>query len=489
MHAQFLRIKKLSGKAIIEVAARHNHREILAELGASPDGHIDPARVDLNCVLRGHSTAAAVALEAQSLMDAAGVKSLRKDAVRGIEVIFSLPPESSIDHDQFFNDSVQWAGEYFAAPVISAIVHNDESAPHCHVLLLPLVDGRMIGSELVGGRAKLQALQADFQAQVGQRYGLARQTAQKRISAATRKRAMDLAFDVLEANSGLSAAVLEALLAPHASDPAPLLLALGMTMPTSPTKGSFVAMMTKPCKPEKPIGFGKKKPIGFDGSAAPENEQTLPCVGFAKITPSYPPPNEPISASHVTTAKGVGPIIERCSEVEPMLPVVSIISQIPSVTSSPLGEPLRPAPALAQAPAPATATAASTTDRDRTTSQPPTNSPTRKPTDLERLTKPLICSNSNYRTLSHPTSAIEPGCVRTQSRHISESRFYHCRLCENAVVAVLNGRACWRICPSQRFTQPGPKADLGKSEFARIHQRHISSHPVPFNLLGRGPLP
>jgi hypothetical protein len=162
MHAQFLRIKKLTGKAIIEVAARHNHREILAELGASPDGHIDPTRVELNCVLRGHSTAAAVASEAQSLMDAAGVKSLRKDAVRGLEIVFSLPLDSGIDHDRFFNDSVQWAGQYFAAPVISAIVHNDESAPHCHVLLLPLVDGRMIGSELVGGRAKLQALQADM---------------------------------------------------------------------------------------------------------------------------------------------------------------------------------------------------------------------------------------------------------------------------------------------------------------------------------------
>jgi len=301
MHAQFLRIKKLTGKAIIEVAARHNHREILAELGASPDGHIDPTRVELNCILHGHSTAAAVAGEAQSLMDAAGVRSLRKDAVRGIEVIFSLPPESSVDHDRFFNDSVQWAGQYFDAPVISAIVHNDESAPHCHVLLLPLVNGRMIGSELVGGRAKLQALQADFQAQVGQRYGLARQTAQKCLSAATRKRAIDLAFDVLEANSGLSNAVLLALLAPHTSNPAPLLLALGIAIPTSPAKESFVAMMTKPCKPEKPIGFGKKKPIRFDGSAAPEKEQTLSCVGFAEITPSDPPPNEPTSVNQGTT--------------------------------------------------------------------------------------------------------------------------------------------------------------------------------------------
>ncbi|MBC7676751.1 MAG: plasmid recombination protein, partial [Rhodoferax sp.] len=213
-HVQFLRIKKLTGKAIIEVAARHNCREILAELGAAPGSRIDPARVGLNRVLRGGETAAAVASQAQTLMDTAEVRPLKRTAVLALEIIFSLAPQSSIDHDIFFNESVRWAEQYFAVPVISAIVHNDEAAPHCHVLLLPLVDGRMIGSDLMGGRAKLQALQADFHTQVGQRHGLTRQAAQKRLSAATRKEAIDSAFDVLEANGGLSAAVLLALLVP-----------------------------------------------------------------------------------------------------------------------------------------------------------------------------------------------------------------------------------------------------------------------------------
>lgn len=298
-HVQFLRIKKLTGKAIIEVAARHNHREILAELGAAQDGHINPARIGFNRVLRGNSTAAAVASHAQTLMDEAGIKAMRKDAVRALEIIFSLPPESPIDAERFFNESAQWAEQYFAAPVISAIVHNDEAAPHCHVLLLPLVDGRMIGSDLMGGRAKLQALQADFHAQVGQRHGLIRKTALTRHSTATRKQAIDLAFDILEANSRLNSASLRVLLEPHMKNPEPLLLAMGLTMPTPAiVKGGFVKMMTKPCKPEKPIGFSKKKPIGFDGSAAPENEPTLSCVGFTNSTSSFSLPNEqPNSAS------------------------------------------------------------------------------------------------------------------------------------------------------------------------------------------------
>jgi len=55
---------------------------------------------------------------------------------------------------------------------------------------------------------------------------LTRQVAQKRLSSAPRQQAIDCAFDVLEANSGLSSAVLLVLLAPHAGDPEPLLLAL-----------------------------------------------------------------------------------------------------------------------------------------------------------------------------------------------------------------------------------------------------------------------
>lgn len=128
MHAQFLRIKKLTGKTIIQKAARHNHREILAEMGAAQDSHIDPARTGANRVLRGCDTAAGVVSAAQSLMDDAGVKPLRKDAVRALEIIFSLPPQSAINHDQFFNESVQWAEQYFAVPVILCRVRYSSTA-------------------------------------------------------------------------------------------------------------------------------------------------------------------------------------------------------------------------------------------------------------------------------------------------------------------------------------------------------------------------
>lgn len=116
--------------ALQSIVAKHNHREILAEMGAAQGGHIDPLRTSGNIVLRGCDTAAVAASVAQSLMDSANVKPLRKDAVRTLAIIFSLPPESSINHRRYFDDATAWLEQYFTAPVISAIVHGDDAPRH-----------------------------------------------------------------------------------------------------------------------------------------------------------------------------------------------------------------------------------------------------------------------------------------------------------------------------------------------------------------------
>ena len=164
---QFLSMKKLTGQDKVRRAAKHNLRELQAELGA--DSHIDHTRIGLNQVIAGPDKAADVADYADSLMRDAGVGKLRRDAVRSIEIIFSLPAHSTIGHTAFFSDSLAWVKSYFGVPVLSAVIHLDEAAPHCHMLLLPLVDGRMVGSNLVGNRTRLQATQTSFFEQVGRR--------------------------------------------------------------------------------------------------------------------------------------------------------------------------------------------------------------------------------------------------------------------------------------------------------------------------------
>ena len=143
-----LRLKKLTGAGIVLAAARHNRRAIAAELGVA--SHINPARCCLNVRMEGPDTPEGVAELAQALMGAAGVGKLRRDAVRAVEVVFSLPAGGAgVDPAAYFAACVAWAREQFG-PVLSADAHHDEATPHAHVLCLPLKAGRMVGSDLVG---------------------------------------------------------------------------------------------------------------------------------------------------------------------------------------------------------------------------------------------------------------------------------------------------------------------------------------------------
>ena len=279
---QFLRLKKLTGKNIVRVAAKHNLREIQAEIGA--DSHIDAMRSCKNRTIAGPESADQIEQLSERLMLEGKVPKLRKDAVRGIEIVFSLPPVSAIDNAAFFADSLEWSRQYFKAPVLSAVIHNDEAAPHCHVLLLPLIDGRMVGSDLMGGRKRLQDIQISFFEQVGGRYGLVRPKAQARLSAMQRAKSASLILSAIQSNHELidRVDIEHALLDTLSRHPEPMLTALKLTVPSqTKPKRSFVEIMTKPVKPEKSIGLRRhSKPIGFVPDLA-EIEQTLSCVGFS----------------------------------------------------------------------------------------------------------------------------------------------------------------------------------------------------------------
>lgn len=259
----YLRLKSLntrtvrgvtSPKNIVRVAAMHNLREIQAELGASAASGISPGRMHLNYQLRGPGTADEVAGLAVALLDNAGVKPLRRDASMALELVISLPAGTAIDHREYFAAAVTWADAYFNVPILSAAVHLDEAAPHLHVLLLPLVAGRMQGGALAGGPAKIRAMLADFQQQVAQRFGLTHQPRTKRLSKPNRDAAGRVVLEALRAHPErlIEPGMRDALIAALGSQAETLLPLLGLSMPTTkvPTK-SFVQIMTAPCKPER----------------------------------------------------------------------------------------------------------------------------------------------------------------------------------------------------------------------------------------------
>lgn len=165
-----LRIKKLTGHNIIKRASMHNLREIPSEIISG--SKINGARTCHNQILIGGGSSSEIKGEYEQLIEAAKLhKKIRKDAVMGIEVIVSLPSDHTIDELSFFCNCIEWCKRYFGVPLLSAVIHRDEANPHIHILLVPLVNGRLQGSQLVGNRSKWRAMQEHFYEHVAGHYG------------------------------------------------------------------------------------------------------------------------------------------------------------------------------------------------------------------------------------------------------------------------------------------------------------------------------
>jgi hypothetical protein len=252
---QVVRIKKLKGSSAIGTAARHNLRQF--DPSRTAPSHIDATRSGMNLVLRGERCAAAVEDAAKLLKSNAGITKLRKNAVVSVELLVSLPPDTGIDLVHFFNDAVAWAVAFFRVPVLSAVVHLDEAAPHMHVILLPLIDGKLQGSQLVGYKSRLRAMHEDFDDKVGAAHGLLPIERRRRMSAATKRAATAQIVDAIVNNPSLlhgnrlQNALSNAI---GAGDLHPILDILDLKLPeqSAPKKQTFAAVMTRPvaCRPD-----------------------------------------------------------------------------------------------------------------------------------------------------------------------------------------------------------------------------------------------
>lgn len=263
-------------------AARHNLREIQAEQGAT--GHIDPTRTHGNTVLHGPATAAEVCAQAEALQAAAGIVrgSLRRDHCQAIEAVFSLPQQAAMaDPAAYFAQCLAWLADALALPVLSAVVHRDESAMHLHVLLLPVKDGAHVGSAPID-RAALKRLRERFFAKVAGPAGL--KHAGAKVRGMAKQWAIAAVFRRCEV-LGLSAAngpLWPYLVACIERDPTAAMLALGIDANT--IRPSDKPPQSEP--PRSPIGIDSN-PIGFQKEGG--EHRTLSCVGFDHSPPSKQP--------------------------------------------------------------------------------------------------------------------------------------------------------------------------------------------------------
>jgi hypothetical protein len=243
-------IGRLKGRGIITRAAKHNLREIAAEIG---HGRIDPLVSSENVRLRGPATAKEVAELRKSLLVAAKLNpTLRKNAVEGVEVLFTWPRPGHECPLQYFEDCTLWAEDHFQVPVLSSVIHLDESQPHCHLMLLPLINGHMNGSDMIGSSSDLRRHLDSFYQVVGTQYGFSRPVSQPRLSSATRDFIVDRVISTLNSISALTEETVRVLLEPHRKNPRTLQEHFKIPLQKESKKQrTFVEIFTAAVKPER----------------------------------------------------------------------------------------------------------------------------------------------------------------------------------------------------------------------------------------------
>lgn len=171
--SHLIRLGKIKGVNGVLEALRHNKRTLQNERGAS--ANINPARTSLNYSLASDASPETIALHAKVQMLKAGIETPRKNGVMAVEVLFSLPIDRhQQDTKPFFADCHAWVIKTFAGELLSFDVHLDESAPHAHAVILPLIDGKMQGRDMVGSTGNLMRLINQFHKDVAKHYGLSR---------------------------------------------------------------------------------------------------------------------------------------------------------------------------------------------------------------------------------------------------------------------------------------------------------------------------
>lgn len=302
-------------KQSLLTAARHNLRDIQSELGAN--SHIDAGRMGLNEIIAGPDSPAGINALALVRMAGIGYKPKRKDFTQAHELLFTLASKTELDARAFFLFCLDFVvTEFGIDSVLSAVIHNDESAPHLHILLIPIAGGEYIGSSLIT-RPSLAELIEKFASSALKAF---RVTVEKPLTGPIRAKVAQTVNEGLKAMLGphIHGAVLDAILKAAGRNPASFMAALNIAMPEFNDGGAEfrrIALSTgKGRKAErawKPYGFegavfdDVPKPYGFENGHEGDrkNIETIPCVVSAKESallssplPARPAPARPPQA-------------------------------------------------------------------------------------------------------------------------------------------------------------------------------------------------
>lgn len=106
-------------------------------------------------------------------------RKIRKDCPRALEYVISASSEffesaTEKEKSDYFNKSLEYLkSRHGNENVISAVIHNDETTPHMHVVVVPVKD-KKLNPKHYCDKFELQRLHSEFNDSVGRTFGLSR---------------------------------------------------------------------------------------------------------------------------------------------------------------------------------------------------------------------------------------------------------------------------------------------------------------------------
>jgi hypothetical protein len=148
-----MRQEKYKSGAAIKGRAKHNFRTI-------PTPNANPSKLPLN----DHKACTSVD-EVMAKYKSLLPEKIRKNGIHAINYMITTSPESSETDNQIaLKEGIDWVTEMYGSEnVLLSSIHNDETTPHVHILVMPLKDGKLNARHYVGGhRDRLKQMQTEL---------------------------------------------------------------------------------------------------------------------------------------------------------------------------------------------------------------------------------------------------------------------------------------------------------------------------------------
>jgi len=171
-----LRVAKIKTQAHALAATSHNYRQ-----RPVPNADLDEARPNREYV--NHEQKDYWSL-AQARIEEAGVKRIRSDSVRAMEVILTGSPEAFVrdkegraadySKSKWAQDNLHFLQKQFGKEnVVSFTLHQDEKTPHIHAVVVPITEKKTLSADQLFNPQSLRRLQTEY-AEAMREHGMSR---------------------------------------------------------------------------------------------------------------------------------------------------------------------------------------------------------------------------------------------------------------------------------------------------------------------------